>query len=453
MGRQAIPMVFDYPESNPFCTSSGSAYNQIDWLTRYIESEAHTPFWTECRNSSSGDVTQFPTKSLNAVITDPPYYDAIAYADLSDFFYVWLKRTLGDVYPLNFAFPQTPKSEECTALKHHHQGDLEKAYQHFEDKLYQIFSAIEQQTDGLVSVMFAHQSTKAWSTLCNSILRANMNITGSWANDTEMTGALKTNKAFLESSVTISARPVEKQGFGDYRTIRQAILRTVQEEVKNLIALGFRGADLLTACFGKAVSEFGQYERVEKANGDEVSVAELLEMAREAAFSAIVSDIDTDDVTKFYIGWLNLFGFTAASHDDVRRITQIGLNLDANQLVQEHILLREGNQEKLATGEQRTEYNEKIGLGNHRCAIDEVHQAMHRYDGSDRRQLLGYLSKVAPSPDSTLWRVLTALVPVLPSKTKDHDRATGLLTNRENLIRAARQTQQTIGTQTEIALS
>ena len=453
MGRQAIPMVFDYPESNPFCTSSGSAYNQIDWITRYIESESHNPFWTECRNASSGDVSQFAPKSLDAVVTDPPYYDAIAYADLSDFFYVWLKRTLGDVYPLNFAFPQTPKSEECTALKHHHRGNLAQAYQHFEDKLYQIFSAIEQQTDGVVSIMFAHQSTQAWSTLCNSILRAKMNITGSWANDTEMTGALKTNKAFLESSVTISARPVSKQGFGDYGTIRRAISRTVQQEVKNLIALGFRGADLLTACFGKAVSEFGQYQRVEKANGDEVQVAELLEMAREAAFNALVSDIDTDDVTKFYLGWLELFGFTAASHDDVRRITQIGLNLDVNQLVNERILLRDGNQERLATGEQRLALDERTGLGDHPCAIDQVHRAMHLFDGRSRAELLHYLAQVAASPDSTFWRVLTALVPVLPGKTADHDRATGLLSNRDSLIRAARQAQSSQGVQTEIQLS
>lgn len=91
--RQAIAMVFDYPESNPFCNSSGSALNQLEWITRYIESESNSPFAALFANASSGEKGQFAAKTLTAVVTDPPYYDAIAYADISDFFYVWMKRT------------------------------------------------------------------------------------------------------------------------------------------------------------------------------------------------------------------------------------------------------------------------------------------------------------------------------------------------------------------------
>jgi adenine-specific DNA methylase len=86
--KQAIPMIFDFPESFMFCNSTGSALNQLDWLTRYIESECEYLFSVELKNASSGDKSQFPDKYLTAVVTDPPYYDAIAYADLSDFFYV-----------------------------------------------------------------------------------------------------------------------------------------------------------------------------------------------------------------------------------------------------------------------------------------------------------------------------------------------------------------------------
>lgn len=135
--RQGIAMMFDYPEANLFGETTGGALNQLDWIIRYIESECSSPFAAELHNASSGDVHQFGVKSLNAVITDPPYYDAIAYADLSDFFYVWLKRTLGDVFPMTFALPQTPKAEECTALKHHHSGSAVQAKQHFKDKLHQ----------------------------------------------------------------------------------------------------------------------------------------------------------------------------------------------------------------------------------------------------------------------------------------------------------------------------
>lgn len=185
--RQAIAMVFDYPESNPFCNSSGSALNQLEWIIRYIESESNSPFAALLANASSGEKGQFAAKTLTAVVTDPPYYDAIGYADCSDLFYVWMKRTLGDVYPINFATPQTPKAEECTALKHHHHNSEAEAKKHFENKLTAIFDAIEYQTSEIVSIMFAHQSTEAWTTLCNSILGARMNITGSWPMDTELT--------------------------------------------------------------------------------------------------------------------------------------------------------------------------------------------------------------------------------------------------------------------------
>lgn len=253
--RQAIAMVFDYPESNPFCNSSGSALNQLEWIIRYIESESNSPFAALLANASSGEKGQFAAKTLTAVVTDPPYYDAIGYADCSDLFYVWMKRTLGDVYPINFATPQTPKAEECTALKHHHHNSEAEAKKHFENKLTAIFDAIEYQTSEIVSIMFAHQSTEAWTTLCNSILGARMNITGSWPMDTELVNRSRgIGSAALESSVTVSCRPSERNGFESFKRVKRAIETKVTEEVNALYELGFRGADLLTACFGQAVS-------------------------------------------------------------------------------------------------------------------------------------------------------------------------------------------------------
>ena len=215
-GRQAISMIFDFPEMNPFSKFTSSAPNQIGQIIAYIESEGNSSFISHCDNAESGDHKQFSAKELTSVITDPPYYDAIAYADLSDFFYVWLRRSISQYYPLNFATPQTPKSEECTALKHHHNNDFEEAKNHFEGKLKKIFTVIESQTSGVVSIMFAHQSTEAWTTLCNSIIGSNMNITGSWAIDTESTTGLKSNKAYLSSSVTVSAKPTQI-GYGAFR--------------------------------------------------------------------------------------------------------------------------------------------------------------------------------------------------------------------------------------------
>lgn len=353
--RQAIAMVFDYPESNPFCNSSGSALNQLEWIIRYIESESNSPFAALLANASSGEKGQFAAKTLTAVVTDPPYYDAIGYADCSDLFYVWMKRTLGDVYPINFATPQTPKAEECTALKHHHHNSEAEAKKHFENKLTAIFDAIEYQTSEIVSIMFAHQSTEAWTTLCNSILGARMNITGSWPMDTELVNRSRgIGSAALESSVTVSCRPSERNGFESFKRVKRAIETKVTEEVNALYELGFRGADLLTACFGQAVSEFGKYETVEKADGSEVTVGELLELARTAAFNALLSGFDGDEYTRFYIGWLQMNGMGDTDFDDAAKFARVGMSVNISDIFAHNLLIRTGNKQHLATYAERT---------------------------------------------------------------------------------------------------
>ncbi len=448
--KQAIPIIFDFPEVYPFTQSSGGIHNMIDWITRYIVSETND-FYTKCNNSGSGEKSQFPEKYLTAVVTDPPYYDAIAYADLSDFFYVWLKRTLDDLYPLNFATPQTPKSEECTALKHHHNDNKEEAKSHFEHKLTQIFDAIEHQTSDIVSIMFAHQSTEAWTTLCNSILCSRMNITGSWPIDTEMANrSLSQNGAVLASSVSVSARPSQRNGFGGYREVKKAIEDTVEKEVKELYALGFRGADLLTACFGQAVSEFGKYEKVERADGTEVTVADLLEMARESAFNALLKGFDGDDFTKFYIGWLQLYGFVESDFDDAAKFSRVGLSINVQELFTEHILIKRGNKQTLGTFEQRNEAKPHLGEKTDSFLIDQVHRAMAFYKGTNRGDLLQYIGQKASNVDSSFWRVITSLCEILPSGCDDHKQATGLLTNKESLIRESKNVVVSLPEQTKL---
>ncbi len=436
-GRQSLPMIFDYPEMNPFTNYTSAALSQLEQIVDYIKSESFE-FESKCNNASSGEKEQFPKKSIDAVITDPPYYDAIAYADLSDFFYVWLKRILGDLYPQNFATPLTPKSDECTALKHHHTGSNNNAKLHFENKLLQIFDALEHQTKNIISIMFAHQSTEAWTTLCNSILNAKMNITGSWAVDTESTGGLKEGKAYLESSVTVSCKPSSKIGLGDFKDVKKAIEKTVASEVNFLYRLGFRGADLLTACFGQAVSEFGKYEKVEKADGSEVTVAELLEMARESAFNALLKGFDGDDFTKFYIGWLQLYGFTESEFDDAAKFSRVGLSINVQELFTEHILIKNGNKQTLGGFQERLKEQKNLGEKPNSYLIDHVHKAMALYKGTNRKNLLEYINKVASNPESSFWRVVTSLCEVLPAGSDDHKQALGLLTNKDSLIRESK---------------
>ena len=158
---QAVPMKWDYPEVNPFSDSSGNAGGQLDWLLRVLTREGDGVSATVTRGD--GAALASPSGGTDCVVTDPPYFDAIAYGDISDFFYVWLKRGLGNVIPEALVTPLTPKSDEATALKHRHQGDAEEADAHFKSKLAAVLSEAHRvlKPDGIISVMFAHQSTKA----------------------------------------------------------------------------------------------------------------------------------------------------------------------------------------------------------------------------------------------------------------------------------------------------
>lgn len=431
--RQAIAMTFDYPESNPFCTSSGSAMNQLEWIIRYLESENYNQFSAEFANASSGEKSQFESKFLTAVITDPPYYDAIAYADISDFFYVWMKRTLSDLYPLTFATPQTPKTEECTALKHHHNNSEDEAKKHFETKLTAIFDAIEYQTSDIVSIMFAHQSTEAWTTLCNSILDARMNITGSWPMDTEMANrSLGLSGAALESSVTVSCRPSERNGYESFKRVKKAIENKVTEEVNALYELGFRGADLLTACFGQAVSEFGKYQTVEKADGSEVSVGELLELARTAAFNALLRGFEGDDYSRFYIGWLQMNGMGETAFDDAAKFARVGMSVNISDIFAHGLLIRDGNMQHLASYKERVA-NDKLGIDSNSPLIDQVHRAMFIWQTGDRGKILSHIRKVGSEASNPFWRVLASLKELLP-EGDDLKQVNELISNSADLI-------------------
>ena len=431
-GRQAIQMNYDYPELNPFSKISSSAEGQLEAIINYIESENTIPFYSVFNNCESGEKKAFNVKTITATITDPPYYDAIAYADISDFFYVWFKRTLGLQYPLVFSTPQTPKKEECTALKHHHNNNDILAKNHFERKLLEIFTSIESQTTDIVSIMFAHQSTEAWTTLCNSILGANMNIKGSWATDTEVKGALKTDKAFLESSVTVACRPSERNGFETFKRVKKAIETKVTEEVNALYELGFRGADLLTACFGQAVSEFGKYETVEKADGSEVTVGELLELARTAAFNALLRGFDGDEYTRFYIGWLQMNGMGDTDFDDAAKFARVGMSVNISDIFDKHLLIRTGNKQHLATYKERV-MKDKLGIETSDPLIDQVHRAMDYWYSGDRGKLLRHIKVVGSEASSPFWRVLASLKELLP-EGDDLTQVQGLISNSADLI-------------------
>lgn len=279
--------------------------------------------------------------------------------------------------------------------------------------------------------MFAHQSTEAWTTLCNSILGARMNITGSWPMDTEVSIALKADMATLESSVTVACRPSERKGYGDYKEVKRDIERKVTNEIESLYELGFRGADLLTACFGQAVSEFGRYKTVEKSDGSEVSVAELLEMARNAAFDALLKGVQGDDYTKFYIGWLQLNGTGEVDFDDATKFTRVGVNVNINDIKHERLLILQGKKMHIAMAEEHIGGSSVEGTRPEDSPIKQAHRFILLYRESDRAKILRFVRDICPESSSPLWRLLATLKELLPAND-DQKQIAGILQNADD---------------------
>ncbi|MFZ8844824.1 hypothetical protein [Thermoflexus sp.] len=145
----------------------------------------------------------YPDNFFDAVLTDPPYYDNVPYADLSDFFFVWLKRTVGDLHPELFATPLAPKSQEMVADASK-AGGMEEARRRFEEMLTQAFREIHRvlKPDGIAVIVFAHKTTAAWETVLQALLDAGLYMTASWPIHTEMQARLRAQEsAALASSI------------------------------------------------------------------------------------------------------------------------------------------------------------------------------------------------------------------------------------------------------------
>ena len=434
-GRQAIPMTWDYPEVNPFADASGGARGQLGWLQRVILHEAGDAVPAIIQ---MGDAAGLATESdsTHAVVTDPPYFDAVAYGDLSDYFYVWLKRALGEVIPDALITPLTPKGDEATALKHRHEGSQEQADSHFKDKLTEAFreSLHVLRPDGVLSIMFAHQSTKAWTALIHAIFKGDLTVEATWPIDTERTFALKASMSALSSSITVTCRPRITGSAASFKDVRNEIEETVKESVKRFWKYGFRGADLIVSCYGPTVGVFGKYERVEKADGTPVGIDDLLQLARKTARDTIAGEFRGDNRSTLYYVWANLYGASEQSWDDARLIVQIGGDAqDAMEVARgQGIFVVEGSKCRLALLSDRASRH-GLGADFNPPLIDALHRSMLLWREEKRSELVSYLIERDLLVDGPFWKLAQALFEVLPRDLEDWKLTNALLRERETL--------------------
>jgi adenine-specific DNA methylase len=302
-GRQALPMLWDYSETNLFGESVGSWNNLLETTMIPFETAIHISTLGQVE-SASATVCQLPDDSARLLFTDPPYYDAIPYSDLSDFFYVWLRRMLGGIHPSILGDQLTPKRGEYIVdeIK-----GKDKAY--FEMTMGQAMSEGRRvlTPDGIGVVVFAHKSTGGWEAMLQAMIDAGWIFTGSWPIDTEMGTRLRAmDSAALASSIHLVCRPredssgeVRKADVGDWREVLSELPQRIHDWLPRLAQEGVVGADAIFSCLGPALEIYSRYSRVEKASGEVVLLREYLEEVWAAVSREALSTIFSGDTTGF----------------------------------------------------------------------------------------------------------------------------------------------------------
>lgn len=301
-GRQAIPIVWDFAESALLSESSGSWQSMFERTVYAINQLRYNQPLTGISKCSTAINSPLSDDTADAFITDPPYYDAVPYADLSDFFYVWLKRTISNCNRDLFYLNLSPKGDECIL------DDVKgKDTKFFEDTMAVAMGEGRRilNPNGIGIVVFANKSTSGWEAQLQAMITAGWIITGSWSIDTEMGARLRAmDSAALASSIHLVCRPREKSDgsvrtddVGDWRDVLHELPIRIHEWMPRLATEGVVGADAIFACLGPALEIYSRYSRVEKPNGEQVLLREYLEKVWEAvareALTVIFHDADT----------------------------------------------------------------------------------------------------------------------------------------------------------------
>lgn len=279
--QQVISMVWDFAEANPFGDSVGDWMHAVDCVIEGLTPASQL----NCDATVfAADATRhpYPDDSVSLVVTDPPYADQVPYATVSEFFYVWLKRSLPQELVQPFLGEGTPKAEECVVDEA--RGKDRASFQRI------MTSALSEarritRPNGMAIVMFAHSSTAEWEALLRSVVDAGWIVTASWPLNTELGTRMRAqDSAALASSIHLVCRPREQSrtgiansGVGDWREVLQELPVRLHEWMPRLTREGIIGADAIFACLGPALEIFTRYQIVEKVSGEPVSLGEYLE--------------------------------------------------------------------------------------------------------------------------------------------------------------------------------
>ncbi len=297
--RQVIPVVWDFAEASFVGEQAGDHSTTLNTMIRVVDQLAMGQLAQGQVERADAANHPLPDQSASVWFTDPPYYDAVPYADLSDFFLVWLKRTLPDHPLLQDPFdpdnPLSPKTQEAVQDETKRQDGRPKDRQWFEETMAKAFAEGRRvlADDGVGCVVFAHKTTEGWEALLSGMIRGGWTITGSWPIATEMATRLRArDSAALATSVHLICRPrPEDAPVGDWADVLRELPRRVADWMERLQGEGVRGADLVFACIGPALEIYSRFKAVETAEGREVGLPEYLEKVWEVVGRAALETV------------------------------------------------------------------------------------------------------------------------------------------------------------------
>jgi putative DNA methylase len=441
--RQALPMNWDYIEVNPFSGSTGDWKGATDWILRYIRKNDWKPLSdSQARQTSSTDLP-FDDNSVESVITDPPYYNSVPYADLSDFFYVWLKRSAGNQFPSLFSTPTAPKTEEAVEMAgwdSERYGHKDKDF--FEKKLGQSFQEMHRvlKPGGIAVVVYAHKTTEGWESMLNGLVNSGFVVTGSWPVHTERRGRLRSaQSAALASSIYMVCRKTEREELGFWNDIQPQIKERVEEKLEQFWEADvIQGGDFFISAIGPGMEAYSRYDRVETYSGEEITVRDVLQFIRRVATDFLVRQLlrnvssgSVDKEGQFYLTYRWTFRDTRVEYDDALRIAKAeGVNID--RIAERDSFIKKTRKYIYVHGPQDRDEIEEV-----HDMVDAMHLACQMWeDGRGDDQIGKMLAKHGYSQSPSFWQFCQGVSECLPDGNKEKQWLEGMLMSKDQYQQA-----------------